>query len=440
MICLRVVMCDNQQRETVPKVQTQAGSRNTDVNRPAPARRVLAKLGLAFAGVLIGLILTEIGLRAIGVKYDGSFYVRDFVRGWALRPDSEGWWVSEGNSYVRINSDGMHDREYSVPKPSHTFRIAVLGDSLTAARQVPLEKNFCSVIRDQLSKCGSFTGERIEVLNFGVDGYGTAQELLTLRDHVWKYEPDLVLLAFFPGNDVYNNYRELQPFNADYAPYFLIRDNQLVLDDSFRDVIRRNRQLQLEDALGGVTNHIRLLQLANTVVVRDIVNRQQHHSSYNRQFAKFGRHYEECLVYEEPAIPEMKESWDITERLLLTMRDEVQAHHAEFRIALLTTEFQVYPDPQVRQEHMKLCGVNTLFYPDNRLEAFGEQKSIPVIALGPALAPYAEQNKVYLHGFLNTHLGTGHLNETGHLMTGKTIAARICAAHGEAKGRAPGDP
>ena len=47
--------------------------------------------------------------------------------------------------------------------------------------------------------------KRVEVLNFGCDGYGTAQEFILLRDRVWRYAPDVVVLAVFTGNDIRNN-------------------------------------------------------------------------------------------------------------------------------------------------------------------------------------------------------------------------------------------
>ncbi|HVT18767.1 MAG TPA: hypothetical protein VHQ90_21610 [Thermoanaerobaculia bacterium] len=52
-------------------------------------------------------------------------------------------------------------------------------------------------------------------------GYGTAQELLTLRHEVWRYAPDLVLLAFYTGNDVRNNERRLEQDPS--RPYFILR-------------------------------------------------------------------------------------------------------------------------------------------------------------------------------------------------------------------------
>jgi len=46
---------------------------------------------------------------------------------------------------------------------------------------------------------------KTEVLNSGVDGYGTAQEFLVLENFMWEYDPDIVLPAFFPGNNVIDN-------------------------------------------------------------------------------------------------------------------------------------------------------------------------------------------------------------------------------------------
>src|SRR2546426_8189504 len=47
----------------------------------------------------------------------------------------EGWYRKEGVSYVRINSDGLRDREHSKSKPADTVRVAVLGDSYSEDRK-----------------------------------------------------------------------------------------------------------------------------------------------------------------------------------------------------------------------------------------------------------------------------------------------------------------
>ena len=48
------------------------------------------------------------------------------------------------------------------------------------------------------------------------------------------------------------------------------------------------------------------------------------------------------------------------------------------------------------------------------------------LTLGQAFQSYAEKNRVYLYGFANTKLGTGHLNENGHRLIGEALARRFC--------------
>src|SRR6266550_1459256 len=194
--------------------------------------RFLTKLRLIPSGFLVGLIIAEVSLRLIGYSYP-EFYQLDQSRGYCLRPGVEGWYRKEGGSYVRINSDGLRDREHTKTKPADTIRIAVIGDSYAEALQVPMEAAFWSVMENRLQRCAGVSGKPVEVLNFGVSGYGTAQELITLREHVWAYSPDLVLLAVTTNNDITDNSRVLK--RTDDAPYYVYRGAQLTLDDSFKN-------------------------------------------------------------------------------------------------------------------------------------------------------------------------------------------------------------
>src|SRR5262249_2400221 len=85
-----------------------------------------------------------------------------------------------------------------------TFRILVLGDSFVEAMHVPLAATFGHVLQELLASDGR-AGRRIEIITAGVSGYGTASEVLYFEREGKRYEPDLVLLAFYPGNDVKNN-------------------------------------------------------------------------------------------------------------------------------------------------------------------------------------------------------------------------------------------
>ncbi|HBL27449.1 MAG TPA: G-D-S-L family lipolytic protein, partial [Acidobacteria bacterium] len=209
----------------------------------------------------VSLLIAEAGLRIAGVS-NPNFYGPDPVRGWALRPEAHGRWTKEGDAEVRINRDGLRDDEHPVARPAGEVRIAVLGDSCVEALQVPAEATFSAILEQELARCPAVGGRRVEVLNFGVSGYGTAQELLTLQHQVWKYDPGLVLLAFYSGNDVRNNWRplELDPMR----PYLMPQpDGSLTVDDSFLQTEGyRFRQTGVARLLYGAFDHSRLLQLA----------------------------------------------------------------------------------------------------------------------------------------------------------------------------------
>src|SRR5882724_8422381 len=97
-------------------------------------KRSPGKLWLILFGLLLGAATAEGALRLAGHSYP-EFYMADASRGFGLRPGAEAWYRVEGSSYVRINSDGLHDREHSKAKPADTIRIAVIGDSYAEALQ-----------------------------------------------------------------------------------------------------------------------------------------------------------------------------------------------------------------------------------------------------------------------------------------------------------------
>src|ERR1043165_3294615 len=90
------------------------------------------KLLLVLAGLVIGLLLVEVGLRIVGYSFP-VFYTTDQDRGIALRAGVEGWYRREGRNYVRINSDGLRDLEHAKAREPNTLRIAVIGDSYAEA-------------------------------------------------------------------------------------------------------------------------------------------------------------------------------------------------------------------------------------------------------------------------------------------------------------------
>jgi hypothetical protein len=300
------------------------------------------------------------------------------------------------------------------PKPPGTFRVAILGDSYAEAMQVDASQAFWAVAERELARCPALAGRTVEAVNFGVSGYGTAQELETLRHQVWGYEPDAVVLAFLTGNDVRNNLRELE--GDPLRPYFVVRDGALVLDDSFLQSREwRRMQTWWWRAKDAVVAHLRVVQVINEA--RNALDRTRRAPTQDQT---------EQPIYRPPPHARWAEAWDVTERMIRLMRDEVVARGARFQLLVLTNWRQVHPDPAVRAREAEALDAADLRYPDRRLEAFARSEGIEAFALVGPLAEAAQARGVCLHGFPNANPCGGHWNAEGHRLGGQYLATALC--------------
>jgi hypothetical protein len=394
-----------------------------------PATRLLLGLG----GLFVGLLICEVGLRVAGFS-SPLFIMADPYRGISLRPDAEGWWQDEGLVYLRINHAGLRDREHIKQKPPNTFRIAVLGDSFAEARQVPIEDTFWAILEKKFQQCPRVDGRQVEVINFGVSGYGTAQELITLRREVRDYSPDLILLIVTPGNDIRDNSRTLSQDGT--RPFFVYRDNQLVLDESMlkeRDnsFRYRLRESSVGQAFESLASRFRLAQLINKVRIsiedRRLLKRRAEIAS--RMTPQRGTQVAEpgldAMIYYEPVDPAWQDAWRVTEGTITLMRDEAKSRGAQFFVVTVSSANQVTPDSTARSNLLQQAGLKDFFYPERRIKALGEREGFPVLNLAPILQTYADEHKAFLHGF-GTTLGAGHWNQLGHQQAGDIISGWLC--------------
>jgi hypothetical protein len=380
------------------------------------------RLLLLSLGVLAGLLLAEVVLRLLGISYP-CFYRHDLSCGSMLRAGVTGYWLKEGGGYVSINSDGLRDREHAIVKPRNTLRIAVLGDSFTEAFQVDRENAFWAVMERELGRCKKLTGKNVEALNFGQSGFGTAMELLALRHRVWKYSPDIVLLAFFTGNDISDNSRMLK--KADHHPYFVYQGETLVLDNK--------GVTEAYDWYAGWWNDIRIWIFNRSRALQLLDKGSTALAEWFKRTPTDAADAKDDLlepglaeaIYRPPSDAVWKEAWRVTECLLLVMRDEVREGGAEFRVIILGNSVVVHPDPSIRKKFERRLDVEDLFYPDRRIKRFCEREGIPVLALTPYFQEYATRNKTFLHGF-GPAMGRGHWNERGHRVAGELIAQFLC--------------
>ncbi|HEX2220565.1 MAG TPA: SGNH/GDSL hydrolase family protein [Gemmatimonadales bacterium] len=396
-------------------------------NRKGRLSRLATNVGMALGAVLVALLLCELVLRLMGVSY--SVYVwTDPVVGVAHIPGVKSQRQSEGQPWIGINSDGLRGPETSLEPPPGTYRIALLGDSFIEAFEVPYQSTVGEVIERRLS---ALRGTPVEVLNFGVGGYGTSQELLTLQHKVWKYSPDLVLLAVTTGNDISDNYRPLK--RSEYVPYHVYQGDSLVLDTTFLDAPGYRSRAVWTRRLLTVVQHSRVAQVVNRVRHVRRKSERQRKNAGDTPEDELGLRDE---VHLPPSTPEWQEAWRVTEGVLRLMRDECRARSTPFALVTLTRGIQVTPERAKKEKFLRELGTEDLYYPERRLAEFGEREGIPVLNLAPTMAKQAEERQVYFHAYRNVP-GIGHWNVEGHRAAGELISAWLARGPAARPGEAP---
>lgn len=157
---------------------------------------------------------------------ESKYIVFDSTLGWTNRVNGE--MQSDCSSrMMKTNSSGIRsDREYDMLPPVGVLRIAAFGDSFTHCEDVgnteTWEANMESLMKG------------LEVLNFGVAGYGLDQAYLRYLKDGLKYKPDIVFIGFMT-DDIFRHPNNFRPFVRPNTrlplskPRYLIENDRLVL-------------------------------------------------------------------------------------------------------------------------------------------------------------------------------------------------------------------
>jgi hypothetical protein len=176
--------------------------------------------------VLLGfLILFEIGLRLFwnmsalkGELYQKS---KNRILRYELKPNAK---LDLKSHVITINSGGFRDKEYSLEKDKDTYRIVFIGDSVTFAKGFKSEDSQPKLLEAKLNAlCPT---KKFEVLNMGVEGYNSIQELEMLKTKGLKYHPDLVIVHYCFNDPDYPEYYFEKNFinrNSVLAKYILYK-------------------------------------------------------------------------------------------------------------------------------------------------------------------------------------------------------------------------
>jgi hypothetical protein len=173
-----------------------------------------------FVLITLPVLVVTMGVLALGVeawvrlrwdplKGTPGFFESDAMRRQRLAPNYTGWFAGVP---VHINSLGFRDdREYALEKRPGTYRILVLGDSVTFGHGSVGEHTYPFLLERKLKAWRPDVDW--QVWNLGVPGYNTSQELAHLLQVGPLYKPDLVIVGFFE-NDLVENYDVEPPGRA----------------------------------------------------------------------------------------------------------------------------------------------------------------------------------------------------------------------------------
>lgn len=174
-------------------------------SRTAALRRTLRRTGLIVASVVVALFIGEALVfilhrdnvvlfprRLTDVRYGGFHMRRNAPNASYKHKSVEGEWE------FSINENGFRDTcDFDYAKPETTLRILVLGDSHTIGYEAYQDATYSAVLGRYLRG----KGLSVEILNAGMAGSNTAEQLIFLEQEGVRYHPDFVILGF-SGNDL----------------------------------------------------------------------------------------------------------------------------------------------------------------------------------------------------------------------------------------------
>ena len=155
------------------------------------------KLLLLFAATAFSFVLCEVGLRLISPGYSPmslDIYRLDEHGVLGMRPHlTRRHLTAEWDVTVALNVDGLRDRDQPVNSSGGT--ILAVGDSFAFGWGVELADTFLYRVEE------AFRPEAVRVIKAGIPGTGTSDQLLWLQHYGPRFQPGLVIVSLFIGND-----------------------------------------------------------------------------------------------------------------------------------------------------------------------------------------------------------------------------------------------
>jgi lysophospholipase L1-like esterase len=398
--------------------------------RVARARRPLATAALAVGSVVVALALAEgatrlvrpgvrdpFQIRLIDESERGKFCVYHPTLGWAGKPSVDDVYESfDCRHRVRQNALGFRGPDVPFARGA-ARRLVVLGDSFVWGFGVENDDVFTA-------RLARASRAPLEVVNLGVSGYGTDQELLLWRLLGAQFQPDDVLLVVTPYTDVFDvtaTERYHYP-----KPIFRLGPSGPTLENV--PVPRReDGRWDVEGVRRLDVQGLSLLRVASrSALVSAALQAATARPSLRAALERRGLIAErepgidvEQKLLVSPLPDDARRGWDVVVALVGVLADEVAAAHGHLTVAIAPTPLQVYPDlwETFRREHGLPSGARwDRDAPERTLAAACAARGVPVVDLLPALREAARTDP-YLYFRWNMHW-----TPAGHRVVAATLA------------------
>jgi hypothetical protein len=359
---------------------------------------------LTAVSALFALLLAEALLRWVfhaAPLLDVDIYAMDADRLLRLRPGIRRHHVTRHwNVTIAINGEGFRDRHD--PIVSTALPVLSLGDSFAFGWGVPLDQTYSYLVEERLGG-----PQPVRVVKAAVPGTGPGDQL-RLLDTLWdRYQPQVVLLGFFVGND----FTDVQMGGADQ---FEVQDGLLIRRElrppSFA---ARWRQTLLRSS--------HLLQFLRAVQLSWGQRAAQGPGSHAGLSARDPWLWEFAKVHLRQHPPETARGVAATLTVLDRFQTESSRHGADLVILVIPRSYQIYREELgelqsafgIRDEDLDLD------HPQRILREWARSRHARIVDLLPVFRSHHERNpgtKLYYYP-------DAHLNAEGHRVAAEALAA-----------------
>ena len=367
-----------------------------------------AKVILGSVSLLISLLICEalLGWLRPQLYRRPQVWQFDDVLGWEHIPRASGWLVKpEFEVEYRINGAGLRDLDYGRRRPLEGRRLLVMGDSFAEGWGVQLEESVSKKLEKKLQKTAP--KKTFEVLNFGVAGYGTDQEMLLFEELGRFYQPHLVLVLFYVNDLINNANRQGIGAERGYKPYFRVgRDGGLQLrgvpvrKTPFWDETFWHTRPWQERLLRHLSQHWHLYALINKSLAPEVPRAQQQ---------KF---YES--LYGVQSNRSLDQIWELTGKLLQAFHAKIQGAGGQMLLVYVPAIVQVEETNwRSKRDLHGLIGEFDLQKPNREIARLAAAYEIPLLDLCEPFVRVSEREELYYR--------ESHWNVRGHALAANLI-------------------